>query len=964
MRILYLILVFQLAALANLNAQTVLPSDSIEFFRRTGNYLQALRIGKLWQKQLPENAPDSIRLYALETIADLLVRLNENKEAEQVIGQWLDLLRKSVNENHIDFAMPYNRLGTIHYNLGNFPKALENYSKSMDLRIRQYGPDHPEVARSLSNMANVYLMTGHYTKAEELYLKTHEIRLKHLPPNDPALGHSCNGLGLVYRSLGDYPKSESYFIKGLNINISRLGPDHPNVGAIYNNLGTLAEFIGDYTKAEKYFQEGLRIRKLAHGESNVLVAQNYFHLGRLYELSGQLPKAGMMLEKGGTIYLREYGPEHIFTANWHFLKGGLLLKQKQYIQAEAELLSAKKIWERSFGKEHLKVAEANSALGILYKESGAFSKALSLLKESYATQLRFLGDQHPVSGVSQHEMGLVYMHLAQEDSAEKWFRRAVDHTKNQITMLFPVLSEREKEKFYHTSAKVFKEYFAFSALRYPRNPEVAGEMYNLVLASKALLLNNSAKWKQRIRSSGDRKLLQLYTIWESNQNLISKLMANRDSAGSDSLQSLTDQNEKLEKELSSRYQVFNSLTDKKFRKWQDVSKMLHQGEAAIEIVRMNPWGFISEKSGKPEVAKNAGEAAALLNTPVYVALVLKYGDLYPRLVSLPDGQKLEALNFYLYQNCIRNKFTDTISYRNYWATIARALGKNTKRVYFSPDGVYHFINPATLFHSRTKKYLLEELDIRLVTVTNELLESEKLPPQNRLSYLFGSPEFGDSLHNKDSTSSRGGAVFSFLGEVDLPDLPGSKKEIKAISTQLIESGWEVYHFTQAEASEEKIKDIFTPRLLHIATHGFFIHDSAQNPLFCSGLFLSGANTSRREWKAGLGEDGILTAYEAMNLNLDNTDLVVLSACETGLGEVKTGEGVYGLQRAFKVAGARSIIMSLWKVDDEATQELMVAFYKNWLAGSTKRSAFLKAQKALKITYPHPYYWGAFVMVGE
>jgi len=160
----------------------------------------------------------------------------------------------------------------------------------------------------------------------------------------------------------------------------------------------------------------------------------------------------------------------------------------------------------------------------------------------------------------------------------------------------------------------------------------------------------------------------------------------------------------------------------------------------------------------------------------------------------------------------------------------------------------------------------------------------------------------------------------------------------------------------------------TVRNIRSPNHGFFKPDNLKgsNPLFRSGLMLTGAGTTLKGQKLENEEDGILTAYEARNLNLDNTDLVVLSPCETGLGEIKNGEGKYGLQRAFKVAGAKSIIMSLWKVDDGATQELMAGFYKHWLklAGSTKRQAFYKAQKGLKAKYPDPYYWGAFVMVGE
>jgi CHAT domain-containing protein len=178
---------------------------------------------------------------------------------------------------------------------------------------------------------------------------------------------------------------------------------------------------------------------------------------------------------------------------------------------------------------------------------------------------------------------------------------------------------------------------------------------------------------------------------------------------------------------------------------------------------------------------------------------------------------------------------------------------------------------------------------------------------------------------------------------------------------------------QADASEKNLKEAKSPRVLHIATHGFFLPETEnteekvfgieagklkENPMLRSGLMLAGAEKVIE----GSGEDGILTAYEAMNLSLENTEIVVMSACETGLGDVKNGEGVYGLQRAFKVAGANAIIMSLWKVNDDATQELMTLFYKYYAVSGNKQDAFKKAQLELKTKFKDPYYWGAFVLV--
>jgi CHAT domain-containing protein len=233
----------------------------------------------------------------------------------------------------------------------------------------------------------------------------------------------------------------------------------------------------------------------------------------------------------------------------------------------------------------------------------------------------------------------------------------------------------------------------------------------------------------------------------------------------------------------------------------------------------------------------------------------------------------------------------------------------------------------------------------------------------------GNPEFQPGQLTL-AGKSRSGPELSYYFKPDptleLASLPGTQAEVDSVARLLGRKGWEVQEYSGREATEEKIKDSYKPRVMLLSTHGFFYADTTpgSNPLLRSGLLLSGAAKTLREGRSGEGEDGILTAYEAMNLNLDNTELVVLSACETGLGDIRNGEGVYGLQRAFQVAGARNLIMSLWKVNDEVTRELMVAFFKNWTNGMKKRAAFLKAQKEIQKKYPDPYYWGAFVMVGE
>jgi len=257
-----------------------------------------------------------------------------------------------------------------------------------------------------------------------------------------------------------------------------------------------------------------------------------------------------------------------------------------------------------------------------------------------------------------------------------------------------------------------------------------------------------------------------------------------------------------------------------------------------------------------------------------------------------------------------------------------------------------------------------------VTSTKDLLVSKSDPMRFNKAVLVGNPDFGEEPVRLES---RGVALtLDSLERSGITSLPGTKKEIDELSKLFQKQGWELDIWTQQDATEGKIKNMIKPKVLHIATHGFFEPDNdnatyRNNPLHRSGLLLSGAEKVFQKDDTYIQsgeEDGILTAFEAMNLNIENTELVVLSACETGLGEIRNGEGVYGLQRALKVAGARSILISLWKVSDQVTQELMVDFYTNWLGGMSKREALKQTQLKLKEKYKSPFYWGAFVLIGE
>ncbi|MEQ8423303.1 MAG: CHAT domain-containing protein, partial [Cyclobacteriaceae bacterium] len=313
-----------------------------------------------------------------------------------------------------------------------------------------------------------------------------------------------------------------------------------------------------------------------------------------------------------------------------------------------------------------------------------------------------------------------------------------------------------------------------------------------------------------------------------------------------------------------------------------------------------------------------------------------------------------------YRTAIQQRLPDEYSYDQFWSSIDPALA-GKKFIYLSPDGVYNQLNLNTL-KAKEGVYNVSRYDMAVVGNAKDIIDikAQKSASTKKSAFLLGFPDYATNA---------------------VPPLPGTKVELDNISKVLKAASYTVTQRMQKEATEKSIKSIKAPMILHIATHGYFLEDvegsqgsvygvdaenASNNPLLRSGLILAdaqGAIDNASAVEVTQSENGILTAYEAMNLDLEGTDLVIMSACETGLGDVKSGEGVYGLQRSFLVAGADALIMSLWKVDDEATQLLMSNFYTNWIKTGNKQKAFKQAQLQLMTKYKEPYYWGAFVMIG-
>lgn len=877
------------------------------------------------------------------------VSLSDNAglyENEEKYGKYKKYLLEVINSKNQQSNTPNEtasnmmEAGEMLYAAGHYNQAERSFRAARLIYEKEGDTTSILYARVISNIGLLQHTTGRYDKGEKNTLKALKIRKALFMDPNEVYAASINNLAVLYKDMGKYSESEKLINEALELNEKTLGKTSIPYALSLNNQGMLFLEMGRYEEAESLLKIALKtLDKAQRGKSSSYI-RLMMNLAVLYQEMRKYDESETIYLEAIKLKERKLGKRHPDYGHLLSNLAGLYMLTEKYDKVESLLKDALTIYEKKFGSSHPSYASSLYNLGNYYRIIKNYGEAESKLIHCTKIREAALGTNHPDYVDARESIGLLYWESGKKKEAYLVLKEVLDQTIAHIHKYFAPLSEAEKTRYWEKMRIRFKHFYSFASTA-AELPRISYDLVYYQINTKALLLNSSTKVKNKILNGKDNDLKKQYLNWlDHRQQLsyyysLSKKELGDENINLDSLENITN---RLEKQLSESSSIFNEGYKKKLLKPEEAAKYLKASEASIEIIHYNKFNkFLQAESG-------------------YLALIITAKNpSNPELVIIENGSDLESKFYNYYRNTIRQKLPDTKSHEVFWQKIETALPLTAKTIFVSTDGIYNQVNLNTL-KDKDNKYLVDNKTIIYLTNTKDLIEKrggkQKTPALT--AALFAYPDYGPS-----------GSIIK---------LPGTRQEAEYIKKQLTGSGYKINLYTEKDATEETAQELKNPGILHFATHGYFLKEteyqakekvfginaaiSNKQPLLRSGLLLANAEYVMK----GEETSGILTAFEVMNMQLDKTGIVVLSACETGLGDVKNGEGVYGLQRAFKVAGADAIIMSLWKVDDLATQELMKHFYKNLAKGAERTMAFRKAQLELKKKYPDPVYWGAFILV--
>lgn len=953
------------------------PIDALRREVREGDPRQVLETARA---RLDEAADPRSVEYA--ELLDVLVEASwrggkaRDPETRELAARALALNRELHGERDLAATPAMNNSAVIAFFSGDYPTAERLWRTALETRRAALGEEHVDTAETMNNLANLLQTVGDYAAALPLYESSLAARERLLGADDPLVGKSLNNLATLLTNTGEYARALPYAERSLAVKQAGLGEDHPQVASSLSNLGQLLWETGDRERAQELFDRALAIWENAYGADHADVGAALQNNGERLRLAGDPGAAIPLFERTLAIWEKAYGPDHRAVANCLFsLAAALEAHGEDLARARALHERALTIREKALGPEHPAVGESLDLLAATQAKLGDLDTARRTLRRAIAVRRHALGEKHPSVAESLRRLAELDGDLGLALEAERIAR-------SHLRLTGRSLAEEQALRYAATRHRGLD--LAVSLIASEADARL---VFDELVRSRAVVLDAIAARTRGLRANTDPEIEQLVArVSAARSHLANLSVRGPERLSIDAYRDLVRET-RLETEEAERALAAASSD---FARELERSKI---GLADIESALPPKSALVSYLTyRRPDGARRYAAFVLAARKPVRwidLGAVTEIddgvADWKREVVSVPgDIRRTPAEQERDYRSVA------TELRRRAWDPVAEHLG-GVRRVFVVPEGSLNLLSLASL-PGRTGYLLEERASIHYLSAERDLVP-EAGGVLGRGILALGGPDYAATRGEIASAGTRSGC--GTMESLEFSPLPGAVAEVEGIVAMWERAGvGSATRLVGPGASEaELFRAVAGKRVLHMATHGFFLGgdcgsgpgstrgltiveapeapsvDVRFSPLLLSGLALAGAN--RRAEAPGPEEDGILTAQEITGLDLSGVEWAVLSACDTGVGEIRAGEGVFGLRRAIQVAGARTLIMSLWPVDDRATADFMAALYRGRLergldstdaVRNAARSVLRSRRKAGEGT--HPFYWAAFVAAGD
>jgi CHAT domain-containing protein/tetratricopeptide (TPR) repeat protein len=935
----------------------------------------------------------------INTLANVYTRLGRYDDALAGHYRTLELRERLLGPDDPLVSSSLNNLSIVYRNMRQYDEAERLLLRALDIRERTFGPTNRRVAGTLQNLGNVASATGRYIEAEQYYRRAVAIKRKTLGPDHPSLASSINGLAISLSQQGRWAEAEPLYHESIGIFEAAFGPDHLALMHPISNLSILYFNLGKFEEAEALDRRALAIGRARLGLEHPDVSDNMANLAHRLWIQGRDDEALGLLRDALTIQEAALGSENLRVAKTHLLLGNVFAGQSAFDSALVHYRTLLTIYRSATTFDRLVLAEVFEGVSYCLAQQGDLDGARAAI-DSAVIYL----DEVPPLVASRFASVFATKSLVHRARGEYALARQSAHhalllRQESFAENAMVLSERDALSFSARIRRIGSYYFSALLDDIPDDSTELALGAVAILSTKGQVSDQIYARRRRTQISEDSTLNALVRDYHAVRFQI----ANRFVTGS----ALPDQPEELH-ELDSLGHLADRLEDRLAR-------------ASAGVLHSNVDDRVDLNAVMDALPSDAALVEFMeiqyrrpnghVEDPRYIGLVLR-PDQSP---VIRDLGSTDSVNELIHK--YRGHFLDLASRAGavssddleYYATLAAGLYERIWQplepylsdlgtVFVAPDGGLNLLAFGGLPDS-DGQYIIERYAIHYLSAGRDLIRLEQTvapatgmlavgdpdfdsPVSSRLSSLPGDGEA--ALPASDATTVRHINVdCDELLTVDVSPIPGTRSEVELVGSAWSRASAEpALVRTGPGASEETFKRHATSkRVLHLATHGYFLQSICgveqsefsqtflgENPLLLSGLYLAGANLHGSEADTSGADDGVLSAEEVAAMNLQGVGLVVLSACETGLGEVRQGEGVYGLRRAFEMAGARTVVSALWRVPDRETAKFMTRLYTQTTDSYPQmmRQAALDqlAEQRARGRSTHPFFWAGFIATGD